>query len=226
MSVAEQLHSALALTVNRKGHLDSCGHRTCQQCQGPIVKGQKKAKYCSRTCRDRAAAVPLADRFWGYVDKTAGGCWLWTGHKHPRGYGVIGSGPPDKKLLRAHRVSWTMLRGLIPDGLEICHNCPDGDNPGCVNPDHLFLGTHQENMHDASMKGRMAWTNEKLLRLDPERRPRGERNTNAKLTDQAAREIKSLLAEGKLSLRAIGQRYGVSCKPILRIKQGRAWTHV
>lgn len=88
------------------------------------------------------------DRFWERVNKAAGGCWEWTGLKHPTGYGRVqwdGSGG------YAHRAVWVIKYGAIPDGMHICHRC---DNPGCVNPDHLFLGTVADNMHDRDNKGR------------------------------------------------------------------------
>jgi predicted XRE-type DNA-binding protein len=89
-------------------------------------------------------------------------CWIWVGSTNGR-YGKLTCRPPSPARgvyppcvnLYAHRVSYTLYRGEIPDGLEVLHNCPTGDNPLCVNPMHLFLGTQKENIQDASRKGRM-----------------------------------------------------------------------
>jgi hypothetical protein len=89
------------------------------------------------------------ERFWSKVQKTET-CWLWMGARHPHGgYGQF-VGPPIKEL-RAHRYSWVLAYGPIPDGLLVCHRC---DNPPCVRPDHLFLGTHLDNALDMMAKGR------------------------------------------------------------------------
>ncbi len=86
---------------------------------------------------------PVATRFWLKVDKTPT-CWLWTAAKDSDGYGKF-----DRT--RAHRASWTMANGPIPEGLYVCHRC---DNPTCVRPDHLFLGTNTDNMRDKAEKQR------------------------------------------------------------------------
>lgn len=76
------------------------------------------------------------------------GCWIWTGAKCPKGYGFMSVG---KSLWRAHRISWTIKNGPIPPRMDICHKC---DTPSCVNPDHLFVGTRADNIHDMIAKGR------------------------------------------------------------------------
>lgn len=79
------------------------------------------------------------------------GCWLWTKTVTNGGYGIIGVGGLRGSMRPAHRVSWCLFHGDIPDGLHVLHRC---DVPSCVNPDHLFLGTHQDNMNDKMSKGR------------------------------------------------------------------------
>lgn len=92
------------------------------------------------------------ERFWNYVQKTET-CWLWTGSRADTGYGVHWT--DEKKLVGAHRYSYELHNGPIPEGLFACHHC---DNPPCVNPDHLFPGTAEDNAQDMSRKGR--WANQ------------------------------------------------------------------
>lgn len=91
---------------------------------------------------------PLPERFWSKVEKTDA-CWLWRGGVKPNGYGrfVIG----HSTQVYAHRFAWELTNGAVADGLFVCHHC---DTPLCVRPDHLFLGTHTENMRDMLAKGR------------------------------------------------------------------------
>lgn len=102
-------------------------------------------------------------------------CWTWTGARNRVGYGLFW-GRIEKRWLRAHRVSWEMANGPIPDGLFICHHC---DNPPCVNPGHLFLGTQKDNMADCAAKGRVVsnlpagddhWTRQPFVGMTPSER--------------------------------------------------------
>jgi hypothetical protein len=92
----------------------------------------------------------LAERFWPKV-KLGRGCWLWQGCTDPKGYGYIGTGGHSGKVLSAHRASYMMEHGSIPDGMFVLHSC---DTPSCVRPSHLFLGTARDNTHDMMRKGR------------------------------------------------------------------------
>lgn len=122
----------------------------------------------------RWKGIRVVDRFWQKVNKTEKiGCWEWTSTKNQKGYGLLGVGG---SAIMAHRVSWFIHFGEIPDGLFVLHTC---DNSSCVNPDHLFLGTNRDNMKDMYDKGRRV-------------AHRGEELSNAKLTNEQARKIKEL----------------------------------
>ena len=129
---------------------------------------------------------PIADRFWEKVHKTDS-CWIWTGYCYPKGYGRISVGGKRDGSKLAHRVSWELHFGPIPDGLDVCHDCPNGDNPSCVNPTHLFLGTQADNMEDMIAKGRSLKGDRSFARRFPERLARGDRNGSRLHPERRAR---------------------------------------
>lgn len=162
-------------------------------------------------------------RFWSKVEK--GGpseCWLWTRSVNTTGYPQFRRG--SVKIL-AHRLSYFMANGAIPDGMLVLHNCPSGDNPRCVNPRHLWLGTQQQNVRDMDAKGRRARGDRSGSRLHPERLPRGENHTRAKLTEDAIRAIRRRAAQGE-SQTALSREFAVSTGRICDIVHVKAWRHV
>jgi hypothetical protein len=164
---------------------------------------------CSRACANaRHGAWP--DRFWRKVNKTAS-CWLWTAGTNGDGYGVAYL--PGHIPQSAHRVAWLLLNGPIPDGVFVLHNCPGGDNPLCVNPDHLWLGSQDLNVADMMAKGRG-------------NKAQGERTGKAKLTDAIVRLIRERYAAHVAGRTQLAREYGVSKGAIDRVIERRSWRHV
>lgn len=102
----------------------------------------------------------------------AGPCWLWMAGKNPKGYGQFAVDHATN--VSAHRFAWIAFRGPVPAGLCVLHNCPGGDNPSCVNPSHLWLGTRGDNNTDRDAKGRSCRGDRHWSRVNPERVPRGD----------------------------------------------------
>ena len=147
-------------------------------------------------------SIPIDVRFWKFVQKTDT-CWLWTGAKASWGYGMINSGPPENHAIRAHRLSWEMHNGPIPDGMAVCHHC---DTPACVNPDHLFLGTIADNNADMGAKGRRRGGGA----------PAGDDHPLRKLTDAEIAEIRTAYQPGRVTYKELGRRYGVNLATVAR----------
>jgi hypothetical protein len=136
------------------------------------------------------------------------------------GYGSL---TIQRRPHRAHRVSWEMHYGPIPPGLFVLHKC---DNRACVRPDHLFLGTHQDNMRDMVAKGRAAAGATHGFALRPERAARGERVTLAKLTAAQVLTIRARYAAGGVRHLDLAQQYGVSEYAVWAILHRRTWRHI
>jgi hypothetical protein len=172
----------------------------------------------------------IALRFWSKVDVgQPSECWEWRGARNSSGYGSFGV---KRQIVSAHRVA-SALAGRDPTKWHVCHTC---DNRACVNPSHLFLGTHSDNMADKVEKGRQAKgaTLSALVRqsaargdnhpfrIDPSRAVRGEQSGMAKLTDDQVRAIRS----DRRPSRHIAKDYGVGKSTINCVRSGAAWGHV
>lgn len=169
--------------------------------------------------------TPLRDRLEKYIERIPmAGCWLWVGaikksstriaDKHD--YGTVSPGgafPDEHRCIPAHRASWLVHRSPIPEGMHVLHRC---DVKLCVNPDHLFLGTHQENMADAARKGRMN---------HPGKAHHGEENPGAKLNETAVKAMRQLRAAG-WQYYDLSVAFGVSYKQAYFICSGRNWKNV
>lgn len=189
--------------------------------------------------------TPILDAapFWERVQKSDG-CWLWIGPTHsPGGYGQFNN---KRTRCYAHIASWILANGPIPDGLFVLHEC---DNPRCVRPGHLFLGTQGDNVRDMLSKGRgiMQTHPEIAVRGDehparkhpgivrrgeshhakqrPECMARGERCASAKLTADVVREIRRLYREG-IGYDRLARRYGIAKSSVAAVVNLRTWRHV
>lgn len=154
------------------------------------------------------------ESFWALVDQSSAGCWEWPGHRNGLGYGRV---TYHHKDWTAHRLAWVLPRGPIPEGMFVCHRC---DNPPCIRPDHLFLGTAMENNRDALAKGRY------------QSRPqhdhfysRGENNHAAVLTVEKVLEIRRRYEAGETKA-ALSREFGVAWTNIRLIVERRSWRHV
>lgn len=173
---------------------------------------------------------PPEMRFWRHVHKT-GECWLWTGGRSGGqtlngGRGAYGSFNVKAGPLRgryAHRFSYRLHHGPIPEGMYVCHRC---DNPICVRPDHLFLGTAADNNTDMARKDRHARGERHGYATSPERWARGERQGGAKLTGPAVLRIREEYARGGITQSQLALEHGVSRRTIGMVVTGRTWTHL
>lgn len=139
----------------------------------------------------------------------ATGCHNFVGHCNPEGYGqlYVAYRKKGKHTERAHRIAWSIAHGEVPECLCVLHTC---DNPSCVNPEHLYLGTNADNMKDKADRERIV----------------GERNPNAKLTERQVLDVLKMFHEDKCTIGAIAREYAVGHSTIGNIVKGRRWKHI
>jgi hypothetical protein len=185
-----------------------CGERTTIIRWSVRTRGLIRGQY-RRFVNHHHLRVPIEQSFWEKVNKdTQNGCWEWIGSKDGNGYGLIRH---NSVLYHAHRVSFELNIGKIPPGQMVLHHC---DNRACVNPEHLFLGTHTDNMRDMVAKGRHRNGNRK-----------GMKHPLAILTDNQVIEIRRLYTTG-LTQSKIAGMFHVSRGTVCSITRRVNWAHI
>jgi hypothetical protein len=188
--------------------------KNCSVCGSPFTTKKKTTFTCSKNC---ASSLPrpahhdperIEARFWDHVEKLENGCWVWKATQHRKEYGQF---YVHNKPVAAHRFSYELHYGQVPEGFYVCHNCPDGDNPACVNYNHLFAGTPADNTHDMQNKGRNAF---------------GEKIGNSKLQPSQVLEIRSLYASGQYGVVQLAEMFGVDFTNISAITNRKTWKHL
>lgn len=177
----------------------------CENCGDKFERGAsevargKAGRFCSKTCSNLSRdyrSRPPEERFWARVRKT-NSCWLWTGYCTDAGYGQFGQSTVSGDNEYTHRYSYKLAHGKIPDGLLVLHHC---DVRHCVNPKHLYVGTHRDNTADMDKRGR--------------------RGSNKAIPANVVSEIRVAIKEGA-SLKQISERFGVSRTSAWSIRVGR-----
>jgi len=177
----------------------------CQLCGTACVGAT--VVFCAACRHGDVLRVHEERRFWSKVRRgNAEECWEWVGGSwNKNGYGLFHTSEP-RKMVTAHRFSWKLSNGDAGDRL-VCHHC---DNPKCVNPAHLFLGTQQDNMADKCRKGRQA---------------RGERSGHVRLTEAVVMDIRARRAAGAV-MREIAEALGLSISTVTKVANRQTWRHV
>jgi hypothetical protein len=170
----------------------------CPHCGKPIYE----------TSVERPFTEKELSRFWSHVEKKENGCWIFT-----VGGPVYGRLRIGGKAQLAHVASWKIHKGEIPYGHKVMHNCPDGDNPRCVNPEHLKTGTHSDNMRDMVFKKR---NNPRI----------GIKNANSKLNSEKVLYIRESIASGIKTIKQLSSELGVKFQCVYQIARGNVWKSV
>jgi len=164
-----------------------------------------KHSFCSRECVANNQIKSIEKKVLFNVKKLSNGCWIWNGSLTEFGYGQVFH---NRKMYRAHRLSWIIHNGEIPKGILICHIC---DVRSCINPQHLFMARHQGNMDDMVKKGRQS---------------KGENQSFSKLTEKQVKEIRTINKIDKYSYIDLAKQYKVSRTTIYNIVNLKAWKHI
>ena len=166
----------------------------------------RKTRSCSRSCAMRARALPEEDRYWRFVDRRGpDDCWPWLAFCDWDGYGKFTNA--KRQSVGAHRFGYALAHGPIPEGIKVLHRC---DNPPCVNPVHLFLGTTADNNRDKGEKGRA---------------PRGEAHKRSVLTTAIVQEARFRYQNGDRTTH-MAKEYGVLAVTLQAAIARRTWRHV
>lgn len=187
------------------GMVREMADKPCLHCQKLFRPDHRTKKFCSIKCKFeiRDTQKHFEEYFWSRVIKSEG-CWTWRGKSN----GLHSEAWRRGKRVGAHRAAWEIANGKsIPDGMMICHKC---DNPPCVRPDHLFLGTSSDNNKDMAAKNRSS---------------HGAKNGQSKLTEADALGVKIDYARG-ISPTIIGFKYGISGATVCKIGLGQSWVRV
>ena len=176
----------------------------------------RKRKFCSHKCstdyycgENHVRYKSIKEKIEGNIKISDSGCWEWQGaRRNKNGNDYYGSTNIGRKTLLAHRASYELYKGEIPSGLLVCHTC---DNHKCVNPEHLFLGTHADNGRDMAQKHRGS---------------NGEKNPNAKLTANKVMEMRFARKMGNIPQQGIADIFGVSLKAVSKIVNNKTWKHL
>ena len=153
--------------------------------------------------------LDVVDRFDSkWIPVTECGCHLWTAATNKAGYGKFSTS--NGKWNLAHRIAYERVNGKIPDGFLVCHKC---DTPSCVNPEHLFIGTYNDNNKDRELKNRG-------------RQQSGEKHGRSKLTANEVVQLRELVASGEMSSYAASKKFGINSKTAHDIVSGKLWKHV
>jgi len=187
--------------------------RTCEGCDTAFLSSryeinQGGGRFCTRLCANHhkrpRQPQSVEEAFWSRIEERDG-CWLWTGRFDPHGYGLMPNGT------KAHRFAFQVFVGPLRPSDLVCHDCPGGDNQACVNPGHLFPGTHSDNMRDARNKT----ASRDIIRRRTDR-----------LRPSDAKAIRVAYARGGVQQDELAARYGVSRSLVGMIVRRKRWAHI
>lgn len=196
----------------------------CEKQDGAKRFAEKQAGKIHTPRKKRGMMIVSYERLISNTDKCKNpkACWNWLKSKNEKGYGKTRS---EGKLHYTHRLSWELVNGKIPVGLFVLHKC---DNPSCINPNHLFLGTSKDNFEDMMKKGRSNHPTgiRHGSKTKPDKVVRGEKIFTSKLNTSLVLEIREIKKSTGVSNNVIAEKYGVTPPTIRHIVNRTSWTHI